>query len=187
VAFTAQTLRTCSTNEKDSPLLLIAADLLDNVVLHTEIREKGGAYGSGATYSPSTGNFYLYSYRDPNLSKTLLAFQQALEKIAAGDFDEDDLEEAKFGVIQGLDTPIPPGHRALTAYAWQRAGITFENRQLFRSAILKATSSEVTAAVQRRLLSAERTTVTFVGKDLYEQEKEKLTTLNIACAEPIIR
>ncbi len=183
VAFTAQTLRTCSCKEKESPFLLIAADLLDNIVLHTEIREKGGAYGSGANYSPTTGNFYLYSYRDPHLSKTLSTFQQALEQIAAGNFNEDDLEEAKFGVIQGLDTPTPPGYRTLTPYGWHRSGITQEQRQAFRNAILEATSSDIAAAVQHRLLPLQRTTITFLGADLYKQEREHIASHNIYCAE----
>jgi len=175
VAFTAQTLRTCSYTEIDSARLLIAGELLDNVILHTEIREKGGAYGSGASYAPSTGNFYIYSYRDPNLSTTLKTFQQALEQIAAGAFDEEDLEEAKLGVIQMLDTPVSPGNRALTAYSWLKAGRTLAERRLFRKAILETTPSEVAAAVRHRLLEKPRTTITFLGQDLYTQEKEKLT------------
>lgn len=174
VSFTAQTLRTCSYAEKDGAFLLLSGELLDNVVLHTEIREKGGAYGSGATYSPAVGNFHLYSYRDPNLSKTLQAFQTALDKIASEDFDEEDLEEAKFGIIQTLDTPVPPGNRAMAAYSWKRAGRTLESRQAFRNALLEATPSDVAKAVKTRLLPQNRTTVTFLGQDLYDKEKEKL-------------
>lgn len=171
VAFTAQGLRVCSYKDPDSALLLIAADLLDNVVLHTEIREKGGAYGSGANYTPLTGNFYFYSYRDPHLLQTLKTFENALERIAEEDFDEEDLEEAKLGVIQGLDTPTPPGQKAIMAYSWQRSGISFEDRQVFRNTILQAKTSEVKAAVKRRLLKKPRTTITFLGQTLFDKEK----------------
>ncbi|MBS0625192.1 MAG: insulinase family protein [Verrucomicrobia bacterium] len=175
VAFTVQTLRTCTFSEKDAAMLLIAGDLLDNVALHTEIREKGGAYGSGATYAPTIGNFHLYSYRDPNLSKTIQAFQNALDQIASSQFDEEDLEEAKLGVIQTLDAPVPPGNRAMTAYSWKRAGRTLKDRQAFREAILGATSEQVAQVVSRRLLKQPRTTISFLGQDLYDKEKDKVS------------
>lgn len=175
VAFTTQALRTCSYKHPDAAYLLLACELLDNVVLHSEIREQGGAYGSGATYAPSIGNFNLYSYRDPNLSKTLISFQRALETIASGDFDEEDLEEAKFGVIQTLDTPVIPGNRAITAYSWKRSGRTLSLRRTFRNLILQAAASDVAAAVKNRLLNQETTIISFLGQELYDKEKEKLT------------
>ena len=174
VAFTVQGIRTTGTSEAEKALLLLTGELIDNVSLHTEIREKGGAYGSGGSFAPATGNFHLYAYRDPNLSKTLQAFQAALEKIAAEDFDEEDLEEAKLGIIQTLDAPIPPGNRAMTAYSWKRAGRTFEERKAFRNAVLHATPKELASAVQRHLLKNQRTTIVFLGQDLYDKEKGDL-------------
>ena len=45
--------------------LLILAKLLRSLYLHGQIREKGGAYGAGCSYSLNTGIFSFYSYRDP--------------------------------------------------------------------------------------------------------------------------
>ncbi|MBU6446849.1 MAG: insulinase family protein, partial [Verrucomicrobia bacterium] len=67
VAFTSLGMRTISVKDPASPLLFVATELMKNVFLHKEIREKGGAYGGGASYSPAIGNFYFYAYRDPNL------------------------------------------------------------------------------------------------------------------------
>ena len=106
VAFTALGMRTVSYRSPDSPLLSISTELMENLVLHKEIREKGGAYGSGATYSPSTGNFHFYSYRDPHLSRTLTAFQKALDKIGSKEFNERELEEAKLGVSSKCSMPL---------------------------------------------------------------------------------
>ncbi len=167
VAFTAESFRTSPYKDPDSPLLVIAAELLSHVVLHVEIREKGGAYGSGATYSPLTGSFYLHSYRDPHLKRTLKTFQSALEKISREEFDEDDLEEAKLSVIQTLDTPVPPGQKALTAYNWQRSQLSLKERETFRQRILQANGAEVAAACRRCLLEKKRTTVTFLGEELH--------------------
>jgi len=174
VAFTALGTRTSAYRDPESPLLLLSTELLQNVILHKEIREKGGAYGSEASYSPTTGNFYFYSYRDPHLSKTEAAFQKAMEKIAAKGFNHRHLEEAKLGVLQNIDAPIAPGSRAMTAYSWQRAGRTQEMREEFRKKILSATREEVAESVEKSLLTKEKTLVAFLGESLYEKEKKKL-------------
>src|SRR5690606_6124837 len=76
VAFTALAFDAISYSDPDSAPLMVATDLFENIVLHTEIREKGGAYGSGASYVPSSGQFYFYSYRDPHLLRTYRAFEK---------------------------------------------------------------------------------------------------------------
>ena len=174
VAFTALGTRTAAYRDPVSPLLLLSTELLQNVILHKEIREKGGAYGSEASYSPTTGNFYFYSYRDPHLAKTIAAFEKAMEKIAAKGFNERHLEEAKLGILQSIDAPIAPGSRAMTAYSWQRAGRTQAMREAFRNKILTASREEVAQAVSEFLLPSHKVLVSFLGEALYEKEKKKL-------------
>ena len=174
VAFSVLGLHTISYAQPEAPLIQLAAELLGNCFLHKEIREKGGAYGAGASYAPSSGNFHLYSYRDPHLVKTQASFRKAIESISKGKFTEQELTEAKFGVLQTLDAPLPPGNRAIVAYAWHRAGRTLPLREAFRKKILESTKDEVAAAVQNKLLSQEGVFVSFLGKELYEKEKKKL-------------
>ena len=174
VAFTAMGTRTAAYRDPISPLLLLSTELLQNVVLHKEIREKGGAYGSEASYSPTTGNFYFYSYRDPHLAKTIATFEKAIEKIANQGFNQRHLEEAKLGILQNIDAPIAPGSRAMTAYAWKRAGRTQQMREAFRSKILTATREEVAAALGEALLPNKQVLVSLLGEALYEKEKKKL-------------
>lgn len=174
VAFTALAMRTISHNHPEAPYLYLSTELFANTYLHKEIREKGGAYGSGASYSPSVGNFYFYSYRDPHLAKTTGAFRKAMEKIGAGNFTKQELEEAKLGVIQTLDSPVAPGSRASSAYMWKRTGQSYAHRETFRTKILEATPEQVAQAVQHYLLSQESLLVSFLGKDLWEKEKKKI-------------
>lgn len=176
IAFTALGMRTISYNDPDSPLLLISTELMENLILHKEIREKGGAYGSGATYTPSTGNFHFYSYRDPHLKNSIDAFHKAFQKIAGKKFNDRELEEAKLGVLQTLDAPIPPGNRAMVAYSWKKAGRSYDLREEFRKKVLAATREEVAIAVGKHLLEKEEVLVSFLGKDLYDKEKKKLKT-----------
>lgn len=55
----------------DSAPLLVLAAILSNNYLHREVREKGGAYGSGCSIQLKRGLLNLWSYRDPNILKTI--------------------------------------------------------------------------------------------------------------------
>lgn len=176
VAFTVFAFKTVSYQDEESPALMVARDLLENVVLHKEIREKGGAYGSGASYSPSTGQFSLYAYRDTHLFRTYQAFLQAIDCIASAKFSERELIEAKLGILQDLDAPLPPRLRAVSAYNWMRTHRTYERRDAFRRSILDVSSQEVAAAVKKHLAAqqANGIFVTFAGEDLLKKEAKLL-------------
>lgn len=176
VAFTSKVLETVSYTHPDAPALNIAAHLLENLTLHTSLREQGGAYGGGAANNPMGGNFYFYSYRDPNIASTLTAFKLAVKDLLKGNFDVSDLEEAKLEMIQTLDTPIAPGSRGDLAYGWLREGKTLEVRQAFRNRILGLTKREVIKAVEAHILPQldSAVTVVFASKELLEKENVKL-------------
>ncbi len=174
VAFTALGLRTSAYRDEGVAELMISTQLLENVVLHKEIREKGGAYGASASYMPTTGNFHFSAYRDPQLAKTVETFQLAMEKISNGEFNERELEEAKLSVIAGFDTPVVPGGRAIVAYSWHRAGRTLEDRQKLREQILSATKAQVASVVKRLLVGRPAILVSFLGLNLYKKESKKI-------------
>jgi len=176
VAFTSHAFKTVTYLHPHAPALTVAAILLDSKVLHKKIREQGGAYGCGATYSATLGHFNFHAYRDPHLASTLKTFHDSIEEIASGHFTDQDLEEAKLGIIQHADTPISPGSRALTAYAWQRDGKTKEMRQEFRTRLLGLTVHDLKHAVEMELLpkKEEGVTVCFAGKELLEKENALL-------------
>lgn len=172
VAFTIQGYKTVHYLHPDSAALQVSTLLLDNKVLHHRIREKGGAYGAGANYNPVWGNFYLYAYRDPHLAHTLRTFNDAIDEMAAGEFDATDLEEAKLGIIQGLDSPTSPGARALVEYSWMREGKTKEMRQKFRDNLLHLTPESVQKAVAEHLQSQKElgVVVSFAGQEFFDKE-----------------
>lgn len=182
VAFTSQAFKTITYLHPHAPALTIAAMLFDNKILHRKIREQGGAYGCGATYSSSMGHFYFHSFRDPHLSSTLHTFRDAVNEIASGHFTDQDIEEAKLGIIQQFDTPISPGSRALTAYAWLRDGKTKEMRQEFRDRLLGLNMHDLKRAVETELLPKieQGVVVTFAGKELLEKENALLAAENKA-------
>ena len=175
VAFTTLGMRTSAYKDPGVAELMISTELMENTVLHKEIREKGGAYGSGASYSPTSGNYHLSAYRDPNLSQTLTTFHRAIEAIAKGKFSLQELEEAKLGLIAAMDTPVTPGGRAIVAYAWHRSGRTMNDRISLRKSILSATKEQVIAVVKQHLQHLPSVTVSFLGQEQWAKEQKNCT------------
>lgn len=178
VAFIGKVFETVSYVNEDSPALSLAASIFDNVSLHRKIREQGGAYGGGAVCNALSGNFYFYSYRDPNIYKTVKAFDESIKQVLDGDFDDSDIEEAKLELIQGLDSPISPGSRSDVAYSWLKEGKTPEIRQRFRNKLLTTDKKEVMRVVAKQILpqSEKGSTVVFGSKDLLEKENQLLAS-----------
>lgn len=172
VAFCAEGFKTVSYIHPFAPALMLSSLLMDHKILLPKIREQGGAYGCGASYNSSSGHFYFHSYRDPHIAQTWSTFHQAIDAISAGQFTEQDLEEAKLGVIQQLDAPIPPSQRALTAYSLLRDGKNLQMRQAFRTRLLEVTTKEIRHVMTTELLpkKASGIFVAFTGQELARSE-----------------
>ncbi|MCB1117763.1 MAG: insulinase family protein [Chlamydiia bacterium] len=176
VAFTSLGLKTIDASDPRAPFVSLASELFDNRVLHPKIREQGGAYGSGSSYNAITGCFYFYGFRDPNIESTLQAFYAAADEIGSGSFSEQDLEEAKLGLIQAYDSPIYPGSRGMAAYIWARENKSFAFRQTYRETVLNATKDQIMQVVQTEIapnINANHL-VSFASKELLEKENRKL-------------
>lgn len=153
----------------DAPALSIISELMENLVLHTKIREQGGAYGSGAVNHLSSGVFYFYSYRDPLIGETKKAFELAIETIKQGLFSDQDLHEAILGVIQDIDSPVSPGSRAALSYFSLRVGKTNDIKQNFRKAILSINKEIILSVAQKYFQINKSVFVSFSGEDLLKK------------------
>ncbi len=176
VAFIGQVMNTVSYVHKDAAALNIASYLLENITLHTRLREQGGAYGGGAVSNAMSGNFYFYSYRDPNIVTSLEAFKFSVNELLKGRFDASDLEESKLEMLQSLDAPVAPGSRGELAYGWLREGKTTQMRQAFRERMLGLKKKEIIEAVKNHIAPQleQAATVVFASKELLEKENGKL-------------
>ena len=79
VCYCAEAFKGVSRQHPDAAALSVLATVLRNGFLHTAIREKGGAYGAGATNYTATNTFKIFSYRDPTCTETFSAFKEAIE------------------------------------------------------------------------------------------------------------
>jgi Zn-dependent M16 (insulinase) family peptidase len=175
VSFTiVATKTTCYTNP-NAPRLAVLAQLMNDTFLHRQLREYGGAYGGGASSSSMGASFSFYSYNDPNLFNTLEAYDMAVQHIENGDFDETQLEEAKLGVLQNLDSPIAPGSQAEVAHSWFLQGKTEALRQAYRNGILTATREEIQQLIPMYFSKgwSKNAFIAFAGSDLIEKDRSR--------------
>lgn len=191
VSFTSLAFPGVPYDNSKAPYLTLASRIMDNTVLHKRIREQGGAYGTGAYLQTSLSNFEFYSYRDPHISSTIKAFYEAIDAIHQGDFDSEDLEEAKLEMIQGFDSPISPGSRGEVAYGWKKEGKTYELRSAFREKILDATKEDIQSALihhfpSQEVLQAQARIAICTGKELYLNEKKELQESGLTLNEETI-
>jgi len=133
VNFISKTIASSNTTNEESKSVLLGEDfaplaLASRVIsanfLHKEIREKGGAYGSGMSINHE-GVIEFYSYRDPNVVETLSTFDRAAEWFLSRDnVSQRDLDEAKLNLL--TINPSGPGSKGRSRFLH---GFTDEFRQ----------------------------------------------------------
>ncbi|XP_068843300.1 presequence protease, mitochondrial isoform X2 [Capricornis sumatraensis] len=153
VNYVAECIRTAPYTAPDHASLKILARLMTAKFLHTEIREKGGAYGGGARLSYG-GMFTLYSYRDPRSTETLQSFMKAIDWAKAGRFTQQDIDEAKLSVFSAVDAPVAPSDKGLDHFLY---GLSDEMKQVHREQLF-AVCHEDLVDVSNRYLGARRNT-----------------------------
>lgn len=137
----------------DAPLLAVLGRYLQDGFLHGEIREKGGAYGSGAGYDADGCTFRMFSYRDPRANATFVDFDRSLAWFAQ-DRDPRRLEESVLGTIRALDQPRSPAGEAQRAFFSRLYGRDDAFRRRFREQVLAATHDGLRAVAERWLSGA---------------------------------
>ncbi len=92
---------------KYSGELVVLSSLLSLDYYHNAIRARGGAYGAGINIEP-TGETATYSYRDPNLEKTVDVYHSTGEFLRNGKFTEDDIRSYIVGSMKHFNPPFAP-------------------------------------------------------------------------------
>lgn len=161
VYYSGQATQTVPFIDPSSAPLTVLSQLLTHNYLHPEIREKGGAYGAGASNGPVKGIFTFMSYRDPNPMNTLKVFQNS--GIFARDraWSEREIEEAKLGIFQGLDAPMSVDEEGSRYFM---SGVTHEMDQRWREQVLDVTAKHVNEVADRFLVNGSRKSTCILGE-----------------------
>ncbi len=149
----------------------VLARVMSYEYLWHNIREIGGAYGTGMMTRNETEAFY--TYRDPHLAESYDTFAKGPAELAEREYTENDLNEFIVGTVSEMDTPRKPCAEAKDTDRMYFCGITDEMLAADRKALcavdaetLKAQAADLPA----RMANGVR--VAFGSKEAVEAAKE---------------
>ncbi len=115
---------------------------LRNAWLWEKIRVQGGAYGAFCSFDKHSGALTFVSYRDPNLLKTLEAFDGSAQFLKDLKIGDDELVKGIIGTIGDIDQYQLPDAKGYTSMVRHLTGENEERRQKMRDEILGATKKD---------------------------------------------
>jgi Zn-dependent M16 (insulinase) family peptidase len=122
----------------------VALKFLNTTYLWDKVRVQGGAYGGSSRFDLTSGNFSFLSYRDPNLLKTLDAYDGASKALNAG-IGDNDLTRSIIGVIGDMDGYEFPDAKGFSSMWRHLTGTTEALRQQRRDEVLGASVADFKA------------------------------------------
>jgi Zn-dependent M16 (insulinase) family peptidase len=115
---------------------LVAVKYLRTTWLWEQVRVLGGAYGGFCNYGRISGLMSFGSYRDPNVTSTLAAFDGCGRFLETVSLDCGELLKAIIGTSGDLDPYQLPDSKGFTAMSQHLAGVTTATRQRIRDEVL---------------------------------------------------
>jgi len=171
VCYCAEAFQGVSREHPDAPALSVLATVLRNGFLHTAIREKGGAYGAGATNDTSTNTFKFFSYRDPKCTETFTAFKDAIEWSKTSITDQH-LEEAILGVVSSIDKPLSPVGEAKNDFNFNLEDISTKERLEMRQRVINCSIEDLIRVSEKYLTGDSKKSI--LAGEAYREEASSL-------------
>ena len=171
VCFCAEAFPTVDFRHEDAPALTVLGTVLRNGYLHSAIREKGGAYGAGASQDSNNKVFKFFSYRDPKCSETFDEFKNSREW-SIKNITEEQLEEGVLGVISSIDKPLSPFGEAMSDFMSKLDQKSQDERLHFRAKVKECKLADL-MYVSEKYLFGESKRSAIAGQN-YEAELVKL-------------
>ena len=115
---------------------------LRNAYLWERIRVQGGAYGAFCLFDRLSGTLSFVSYRDPNLLKSVEAFDQTARFLSHNDLDDGELTKCVIGTIGDIDEYRLPDAKGYISMVRHLSGETDEDRQRMREEVLSTRAAD---------------------------------------------
>ena len=110
--------------------------------LWNNVRVKGGAYGVSSVFQRN-GIMFLTSYRDPNLTETILAYDNLADFVKDYQGDQDEVIKYIIGTMSDVDSPLSPSMKGEEATQRYISGLSDEDIALERREILSTTAKNI--------------------------------------------
>ena len=128
--------------------MAVITNLLRSDYLLQKVRIQGGAYGAFATFSPNAGALTFLSYRDPNLTATLRAYDGAADFLRGLELSDAELTPAIVGAIGAIDAYQLPDARGYTSLTRYLTNETDESLEAYRDQVLGTTAADFHALAE---------------------------------------
>jgi Zn-dependent M16 (insulinase) family peptidase len=171
VCFCSEAFATVDSKHEDAPALTVLGAVLRNGYLHSAIREKGGAYGSGASQDSYNRVFKFFSYRDPKCSETFSEFKKSREW-SLKNITSAQLDEGVLGVISSIDKPLSPYGEAMSDFMSELDHKKQSERLAFRSKVKECSIDDLVKVSEKYLFSDSKSAV--IAGEPFESEIKNL-------------
>lgn len=169
----------CALVHRSDPLsspLQVAEMVLGQIMttndLWSSVRMKGGAYGVDARTNLSDQLFQFITYRDPRISGSFQDYRTVLQRYAAEEPSQEEIENAKISLI-GLELkPLGPSQAATISF--KRILMRYDDvmREARRRQLLSVDGAMLRQAAESLLakLDAERSLVVFTSRKMLQKD-----------------
>jgi Zn-dependent M16 (insulinase) family peptidase len=178
VCYCAEAFPTVDFFHQDAPALTVLGAVLRNGYLHSAIREKGGAYGSGAIQDSNNMIFKFFSYRDPRCTETFDDFKKSITW-SLKEITEDHLEEGILSIISTIDKPLSPYGEAMSDFTSSLDNKDLEKRIQFRTKVKECTVKDLINVSSKYLLNDSAKSLIAGENYIEEMKRLNFKILNI--------
>lgn len=155
---------------------LVLNNLVSNEFLYSEIRAKNGAYGAGMTTS-KVGNFATYSYRDPNLEKTIATYNNIPNFLDDLHLEDGDLLPFIIGSVGKMDPPLTERAKSLLDLSMYLKGSSMEDLEADIANAIEVTLEDIKGQSENLKSMIDNASLAVLGnsktieenKDLFDQ------------------
>ena len=120
----------------------VLLNILDNEYLYPRVRLQGGAYGCYSDMNKD-GNLAIFSYRDPNLTRTIDVYNEAYKFLEEVDFTKEDMGKFIIGSVGQLYKPLTPDRKGEKAVSDYICNVTQEDIQREKDELLSTTNQDI--------------------------------------------
>jgi len=154
----------------------VLAKFLSTGYLWDNVRVVGGAYGGSASFGGAVGRLTFSSYRDPNLIKTIEAFDQSPSAFALDQISPEKITEVIIGSIGDLDAPMSADQKGYSSFIAYLTGESEADRQEYRNQVLSTNSSHASefAGKLKDMLENRSSVVVFGSETALNQANEEM-------------
>ncbi|NDV19924.1 peptidase M16 [Pseudodesulfovibrio sp. JC047] len=132
--------------------------------LWEKVRVQGGAYGAFCLMDRLSGALAFVSYRDPNVAKTVVAFDNVANYLETFDVSTDELEKAVIGAIGEMDSYQLPDAKGFTALIRHLTHQDDDALQQLRDQALATTKDDFKALAKAMQINAQHGAICVLGE-----------------------